>query len=85
MSTAVEEVLSAWREAERLLESLPPVDPDHETVKMTVARLRDTYQTMAALGPETPRTVVATADTVVEARDLFAAIRAKRMGDAGTA
>lgn len=46
MALLVEEVLSAWREGERLLETLPSLDPDHETVARSVAELRELYAVM---------------------------------------
>jgi hypothetical protein len=46
--TIVEETLEAWRDAERLLERLPALDPDHESVALAVASLRDTYQSLTA-------------------------------------
>jgi hypothetical protein len=51
MSTAVKEVLGLWRQAERLLEALAPVHPDHETVRLMVARLNQTYQNLTDRGP----------------------------------
>ncbi len=46
MSRVVAEVLDAWRRGERLLEDLPPIDPDHETVRLAVADLRAAYQSL---------------------------------------
>ena len=59
----VDDVLDAWRDAERLLETLPPVSPDHETVAMAVERLRETYQRLTT--EDAPRT----AGSVAEAQD----------------
>lgn len=39
-------VLEAWRRGERLLDQLSPVDPDHETVALAVARLRAAYHSL---------------------------------------
>ena len=41
--TSVEEVLAAWRDAERLLGDLPPIGTDHDSVANVVASLRTTY------------------------------------------
>ena len=50
MSTAVEEVLSLWRRAERLLEALGPLDPDRERVRVMVEQLNQTYQNLTDRG-----------------------------------
>jgi hypothetical protein len=75
MPTAIEEVLSAWRDAERLLESLPPLHPDRETVSVMVARLQETYRTLAVLGADTAMTITASVRTVAEARSLLRQVR----------
>ena len=48
MSKLIEEVLQTWREGERLLEALPPLDPDHETVALAVTQLREAYHRLTA-------------------------------------
>ena len=45
----VEQVLAVWRDGERLLEALPEIHPDHETVAMSVAELRALYAEMTDL------------------------------------
>jgi hypothetical protein len=44
----VEDVLEAWRAAERLLEELPSLEPDREGVVHEVQRLRALYQVLTA-------------------------------------
>jgi hypothetical protein len=44
----IERALAEWREGERLLRDLPRLDPDHETVRMAVIRLRETYQALTS-------------------------------------
>ena len=39
----VADTLRAWREAERLLDALPPGSPDHETARLLIAELRSVY------------------------------------------
>jgi hypothetical protein len=80
MPTAIEEVLSAWREAERLLESLPPLDPDHETVRLMVVRLQETYRTLTLIGADTAMAISASVHTVGDTRTLLREIRARRDG-----
>jgi hypothetical protein len=41
------EILTEWREAERLLDELPPLSRDHETVRLVVNNLRIAYARMA--------------------------------------
>jgi hypothetical protein len=45
----IERALAEWRDGERLLLDLPRVDPDHETVRVEVMRLRETYQRLSVL------------------------------------
>jgi hypothetical protein len=40
----VQEVLFAWREAERVLEELAPEDPDHARIVEAATKLRTAYQ-----------------------------------------
>jgi hypothetical protein len=39
----VEEVRDAWLEGQHLLEQLPPLSSDHETVRLAVVQLKQTY------------------------------------------
>jgi hypothetical protein len=43
------DALRAWREGERTLNSIPPLTPDHETVRLAIVELRATYQRVSAL------------------------------------
>jgi hypothetical protein len=40
----VQEVLQTWREAERVLDALPPVDPDRQAVSLAIERLQQCYR-----------------------------------------
>jgi hypothetical protein len=40
----MEEALRAWREGERVLEELPPLTPEHESIRLAIIQLRDAYQ-----------------------------------------
>src|SRR5687768_3613198 len=55
----VEEALRVWRDGERLLEELPPLMADRETVRLNVVALRETYQTLTSRS-------TATSDQIVE-------------------
>lgn len=45
----MEEALRVWRDGERVLEKLPPLTPDHETVRLAIIRLKATYQRVATM------------------------------------
>jgi hypothetical protein len=71
VAKAVEEVLAAWREAERVLDTLPPLSPDHETVRRTVVSLRRTYQTITSDAEQTAETIDRTHQTIGAAREVL--------------
>ncbi len=48
MQGLIVDTLKAWREAERVLELLPPADPKHETVRKLVIELRSLYADVSA-------------------------------------
>ena len=74
----VHEVLDTWRDAERLLDALPPLDPDHETVRLVVVSLRQSYERVANdAARTTPGVIAQSLDSVRESRDLLALVRAK--------
>jgi hypothetical protein len=47
MSTALTDVLRVWREAERVLDTLPPQHPDREALGAMVGRLNRAYQELS--------------------------------------
>lgn len=75
MSKAVEEVLSTWRDAERVLDSLPEVGRDHEDVALAVMRLRSVYRSLTD-GTDASYSVIGTSHaSVQETRTLLERIR----------
>jgi hypothetical protein len=79
--TIVEDALEGWREAERLLDRVPPLDPDHETVALAVVSLRQTYQNLTDSASErTPSLIANTRDTIERTRKLLEEIHAKLDG-----
>jgi hypothetical protein len=79
--TIVEETLEAWRDAERLLERLPALDPDHESVALAVASLRDTYQSLTAGASErTPALLTHSRTSIDRTRALLDRIHGKLEG-----
>lgn len=79
--TIVEDALEAWREAERLLDRLTPLDPDHETVALAVASLRRTYQSLTdGMSERTPAMIAHSRESIEQTRSLLALVHAKRDG-----
>ena len=79
--TIVEETLEAWREAERLLERLPPVHPDHESVALAVRSLRETYQDLTTgVSDRTPAIINHSRESIDSTRQLLDRIHAKLDG-----
>ena len=79
--TIVEDALEAWREAERLLDRLTPLDPDHETVALAVASLRETYQNLTdGMSERTPVVIVHSRESIERTRSLLDHVRAKMDG-----
>ena len=77
MSKAVEEVLSAWRDAERVLDVLPPVGRDHEDVAIAVSRLRTTYHSLTGGSQASHAAIVASHSTVEDTRALLARLKGR--------
>jgi hypothetical protein len=75
--TMVEEILATWREAERLLDSLPPVNPDHETVRLAVVRLQATYRQLTSDTAQTEEIIASSRATIAEAHQVLEHIRSK--------
>lgn len=83
--TIVEDALEAWREAERLLDRLTPLDPDHETVALAVASLRDTYQNLTdGMSERTPVLIAHSRDSIERTRSLLGRVRSKTDGSPPT-
>jgi len=84
--TSVEEVLAAWRDAERLLGDLPPIGTDHDSVANVVASLRTTYARITDESIRTSPIVIAeTRQTIASSRDLILQVRAKAACAEGSA
>jgi hypothetical protein len=72
-----ERTLAEWREGERLLHEMPRVDPDHETVRMAVIRLRDTYDRLSKLTSESRDQLVECQRNVEAAHEAIVRVRAR--------
>jgi hypothetical protein len=76
--TIVQEALEAWREAERLLDQVPTLDPDHETVALAVASLREAYLSLTDGASErTPEVIEHSRDTIGQTRELLDRVHSK--------
>jgi hypothetical protein len=79
--TIVEETLEAWRDAERLLKRIPPVDPDHAWVALAVRLLRETFQDLTACpSDETPAARSHSRASIDRTREVLDRIHAKLDG-----
>lgn len=71
MQSLIADVLKSWREAERLLESLSPTDPDHDMVRDLVIELRAQYAHLSE-SAEVPQSTIQQVRALLEsAADLF--------------
>jgi hypothetical protein len=77
----MEETLRAWREGERLLETLPPLTPDHETVRLAIIQLRSTYQRVATLKAATHDVLASNRALMEEALDVIRAVQGRLTRD----
>ena len=75
--TLIEQALEAWRDGERLLDELPPLTPDHETVRLQLISLRQAYREMTGRSAASKETLEACRDTVERAQDSIHKVRAK--------
>ena len=74
----VEEALRVWRDGERLLEELPPLTADHETVGLNVVALRETYQALTSRSKATSDRLVECAAQIESARAIIRRVSTKR-------
>lgn len=80
--TMVEEVLATWRDAERLLDTLSPVGPDHETVRLTVEVLQASYRDLTGEHARTDEVIASSRATISEAHRVIDEIRANHRSEA---
>jgi hypothetical protein len=80
MALRVEEVLALWREAERVLEDLPEVDPDRGIVCADVVSLRRMYRSLTDTAAGTEAALTQSAALVAESRAILRRVRA-RLGE----
>jgi len=75
--TQVEELLSVWRDAERLLDTIPSMSPDYEAVRDAVVGVRSAYQTVTGGQPVTDEALSTAMATVRDVERLLGEVRMK--------
>lgn len=80
----VEEALQLWRDGERLLEELPPLNADHETVSLHIAALRAMYQSLTSQSATTKEQIAECERQLAAASATLRSVREKLRED-GTA
>jgi hypothetical protein len=83
--THVEELLSVWRDAERLLDTLPPMTPDFEAVRDAVVNVRSAYQTVTGGQPVSDEALATATARVRDAERLVGELRMKHRALEGIA
>ena len=75
MALEVQEVLYLWREAERVLDQLPPGAPERTLVSAEVVILKRTYKRLTAESDATATTVADSRATIEAAQENLARAR----------
>jgi hypothetical protein len=75
--TPVEELLSVWRDAERLLDTLPPMSPDYEALRDAVVEVRSAYHAVTGGPPVTDEALATATARVRDAERLLDELRMK--------
>ena len=73
--TPVEEVLRTWREAERMLDDLPAINPDHESVARAIIGLKSCYQALTDLHGHSADVIASSRSTVDATHALLDRVR----------
>jgi len=71
------EALAGLHEGERLLDELPPLHPDHETVRLVMIDLLRLYESMTVRRDETRMVLTSNAATIASARAVLDQVRAR--------
>lgn len=75
MPVAIAEVLALWREAERLLEELPPWSAERDVVRSEALALRDLYRRMTGAGADAQPEIDDSTETILNAQEVLRAAR----------
>lgn len=76
-----DDVLEAWGDARDLLDRLPPLSRDHETVRLAVTRLQGTYQILTDRFGRSSNAVIGSEAVLRDAEALIRKISAKLLAD----
>ncbi len=74
MMTLIQDTLTLWRDAERVLDRLPPASRDHQTVELLVVELRDTYTRLTTARDWSPSDLATSREALEAARDLLSRV-----------
>jgi hypothetical protein len=80
MALEVEELLSLWREAERVLDQLPPDVPERTLVGAEVVNLRRMYRRLTAEGVATSESLRESRSTIATAQRTLSEARRRLAG-----
>ena len=75
MQTLIADTLKAWREAERVLQGLPPTDPAHDQVRRLVIDLRAMYAQLSESVDISEATAQRGRALIASATELFKNVR----------
>ncbi len=84
MKSLIAETLEMWREAERILDDLPPVAPDYETVARLASELREMHSRLVSADDVSEGRLSAERQVAARARSALEHIR-RQSGLASTA
>lgn len=76
-----DDVLDVWGDAKELLDRLPPLSRDHETVRLAVTRLQGTYQILTDRFGRSSDAVIGSEAVLRDAEALIGKISAKLLAD----
>ena len=78
MITLIQDTIDLWQEAERELDALPPLSPDHELVALIVADMRETYTRLTTAREWSATEVQSGRQHIESSRALLEAIHGRR-------
>jgi hypothetical protein len=73
----VQESLQTWREAERVLDALPPVDPDRQAVSLAIERRQQCYRQVTDSDGLSVDVIETTSRTLEDAHGILIRVKAK--------
>jgi len=84
MALAVEEVLSLWRDLERLREEFPSASVERQRIESEIDNLREVYARITANGEATDTALRASRDAIERARAVLARAQTRIPEPTGT-